>query len=116
MSSIRAYPDNVAEGTMFTQQIVVRVRWKWITAHVVFIALCVLLLMSTIIATHLSVLKNLVWKSSSSAVLHALSPSLQQEVRGIMTESELKIADQEQLVRLCNLESDGWRLLAHDSS
>lgn len=111
---MRRYGSDIANGTMLSQQIVVQVRWEWIAAHIAFIVLCLLLLVSTMIATHLSVLRRHAWKSSTSAVLHALSPSLQQEAGGILTESESKSFDREQLVRLRNTEGEGWRLQARD--
>jgi hypothetical protein len=99
---------HVANGRMFYQEIVVKVRWEWITAHVVFIVLCLLLLVSTMIATHLSALRGHRCKLSTSAVL-------QREAKGILTESEMKSFDRERLVCLRHGEGEGWRLLAHDA-
>ncbi|KAF3761181.1 hypothetical protein M406DRAFT_108428 [Cryphonectria parasitica EP155] len=111
---IRENNAEVANGTSHSQEVLVKVRWKWFAAHASFIVLCLLLLSSTLIATRLSVLKSLAWKSSPSAVLHALSSNLQHASTGILTESESTPLDQAQLVYLCNVEGEGWRLQAHD--
>ncbi|KAI1816132.1 hypothetical protein GGS20DRAFT_539656 [Poronia punctata] len=113
-NSIRSRSRDVANGTMYRDEIVVEVRWKWITAHVVFIGLCLVLLASTVVATHLSALKDHKWKLSTSAVLHALSPSLQLDTKGITTDSEMSSLDREQLVSLRHVEDEGWRLVSHD--
>jgi hypothetical protein len=112
--SIRRSSNQVANGTMYKEELLVKVRWKWIAAHVAFVALCVLLLVATVVATHFSDLRDHAWKSSPSAALHALNPGLQMEGGGVTTVSDMLASEREQVVRLCVVEDEGWRLVPHD--
>jgi len=112
---MRSRSSDFANGTMVEQEIVVQVRWRWIASHVVFIFLCLVLLAYTMIATHFSVLRDHRWKVSNSAILHALSPSLQLNAKGISRETQMSSSDREQLVYLRHVEDEGWRLVAHDA-
>ncbi|KAI2624404.1 hypothetical protein GGR54DRAFT_575637 [Hypoxylon sp. NC1633] len=113
---VRSRGYMVANGTTFAQVIVVEIRWSWIAAHAAFVGLSLLLLACAMVQQQLSSIKVPAWKSSSLALLHAMDPSLKQEPRGITNESEMSALAQEQHVRLCLTENDGWRLQSVDRS
>ncbi|KAB5528991.1 hypothetical protein GE09DRAFT_1228738 [Coniochaeta sp. 2T2.1] len=110
---IRMNAGSDFNGIIHKDELIVR---KWISAHIAFILLCMLLLGATIIQTRMSVLRSLAWKSSTSAVLHALSPALQRSAKGISMVSETMAFDSSQLVRLCQIENEGWRLVPEGRS
>jgi len=101
---------NTAEGVIWLQTTIVAVRWRWFSALVIFAALSVMLLASTIFIHQTSQLRHSAWKSSNLAVLHALDSHLQQELQGIQRQSRLSVQDEEELVRLMQTPDSGWRL------
>ena len=111
VNSMRRYPDAQANGEMFNQESIVEVRWKWIIAHAILIAFCVLFLVSTMIVTRSSILGGATWKSSTSALLRALSPGLQKDFQGI-SKRFMEASDRKQRVRIINVDDEGWRIVA----
>ena len=109
-------PEFVSKGTVWLQVVVVRIRWRWITAHIALIILSLLLLTGTIVNQYKSSLTCDTWKSSSLVVLHALDSRLQQDLNGISTHSELAALDQAQRVRLGRTNAGRWGLLTQDKS
>jgi hypothetical protein len=101
-------------GIVYHQVSIVDIRWKWIAGHILFAVLSSVLLFLTIIHQQFSPLRAKPWKSSSAAVLHALDPALQQELKGILSQSEMDSQDIEVLVRLLPTDDGEWRLMTRE--
>jgi len=102
----------VAIGTVFEPLTVVHIRWPWIAAHACFALFSAGLLLATILCHRASPLRGQEpWKSSGVAILHALEPDLQRDLKGIAKVSELQGRAGEHRVRLEKGE-EGWRLVS----
>lgn len=101
---------SLAQGDVWQHVTIVVVRWQWITAHVSFAALSIILLVATIANQRISPLRSEAWKSSQLAVLHALDPDTQTDMQGIVDHKELLSRDGKPQVRLVRVADDGWRL------
>jgi hypothetical protein len=81
----------VATGNVFQPLTVVHIRWPWIAAHASFALFSAGLLLATMLCHRASPLRGQEpWKSSGVAILHALEPDLQRELRGVAKMSELQ--------------------------
>jgi hypothetical protein len=101
----------VAIGTVFEPLTVVHIRWPWIAAHACFALFSAGLLLATILCHRASPLRGQEpWKSSGVAILHALEPDLQRDLKGIAKMSELQGRAGEHRVRL-EYGEEGWRLV-----
>jgi len=102
----------VVTGIVFEPFTVVHIRWPWIAAHATFALFSAGLLLATILCHRASPLRNHEpWKSSGVAILHALEPDLQRDLKGIAKISELQSRAGEHRVRLENGDK-GWRLVS----
>ena len=102
----------VATGTVFEPLTVVHIRWPWIATHACFALFSAGLLLTTIVCHRASPLRgHEPWKSSGMAILHALEPDLQRDLKGIAKMSELQGRAGEYRVRLEKGE-EGWRLVS----
>lgn len=101
---------SLAQGDVWQQVTIVVVRWQWITAHVTFAALSIVLLVATIANQRISPLRGEAWKSSQLAVLHALDPDTQANMHGILNHKQLLSRDEKPQVRLVRVADDDWRL------
>jgi hypothetical protein len=99
------------QGVVNEQVSIVVVRWKWITGHIIFAVLSITFLAVTLLHQHFSPIDAKPWKSSSAAVLHALDPALQQELRSILSQSAMFSQDGAVQVRLLPADDGGWRLV-----
>ena len=105
-------PPTVATGTVFEPLAVVHIRWPWIAAHACFALFSAGLLLATILCHRASPLRGQEpWKSSGVAILHALEPDLQRDLKGIAKMSELQRRAGEHRVRL-EKGDEGWRLVS----
>ncbi|KJR87401.1 uncharacterized protein SPSK_02061 [Sporothrix schenckii 1099-18] len=78
----------LVEGTAWTTETYVHVRWGWLAFLGAQIAICIAFLVFTIAATHIS--ETMVLKSSPLAVLVALGQSGREAVGNLSTEADMK--------------------------
>ena len=106
------HSPTVATGIVFEPLTVVHIRWPWIAAHACFAIFSAGLLLATILCHRASPLRGQEpWKSSGVAILHALEPDLQRDLKGIAKMSELQERAGEHRVRLEKV-IEGWRLVS----
>lgn len=107
-------PDNEyksAIGSVQAQVTLVHIRWPWIGAHASFALFSIGLLAATMLSHRASPLRgHEPWKSSGVAILHALEPDLQREMRGVAKMSEMQVRGEGRVVRL-EEGDEGWRLV-----
>ena len=72
--------------------------------------LSLLFIITTLVYQRMSLSKTQAWKSSSLAVLRAISPQLQEELGGSAKPSTLNHQGGRTIVRLETADGDGWRL------
>jgi hypothetical protein len=111
-TSLCRLEDNSHLDRGLPRSLATRPKSKWIAAHACFALFSAGLLLATIICHRASPLRGQEpWKSSGVAILHALEPDLQRDLRGIAKMSELRRRAGEHRVRLENGD-EGWRLVS----
>jgi hypothetical protein len=101
-----------ADGDVFAQVTVVHIRWPWITAHVCFTLFSIGFLGATILSHRASPLRGIEpWKSSGTAILHALEPGLQKQMGGVEKVSAAQQRGLGRLVRLKQVRGGRWMLV-----
>ncbi|KAJ4330353.1 hypothetical protein N0V95_010070 [Ascochyta clinopodiicola] len=101
----------VANGTAFVQQNVVRVRWAWVAAPVVFCAASLLFFVTVVVLCSLRrTAKPPLWKSHAVATLRCLDPELHRELGSLLGRTSLSCAAGKESVRLVQ-DGDGWLLV-----
>lgn len=109
--------DRVANGTIWLESTVIVVRWQWITAHIVFALLVVILLVISIIYQAWGDLREVgALKSSSLAVAHALHPTLQRQFGSVERSSMMHDRDRNHMAKMTPVADGGWRLVAVPNS
>lgn len=101
---------NTAKGVIWLETTIIAVRWRWFSVLVIFAALSLILLVSTIFIHQTSQLRHGAWKSSNLAVLHALDSDLHRTLQGIQKQSRLRVQDEAEFVKLMITPDSGWRL------
>ncbi|KAJ4289568.1 hypothetical protein N0V90_010897 [Kalmusia sp. IMI 367209] len=98
-------------GIAFVQENIVRVRWSWIAAPIVFSAASLLFFVTvvTLCSIH-GTAKPPLWKSSTVAALRCLDPHLHRELGGPPGRMVLSGAADKQNVRLVR-DGEGWLLV-----
>jgi uncharacterized membrane protein len=92
-------------GTSYKTEIFVDVQWVWVTMLFVFVVLSLLFFATTVIRQRSAML----WKSSSLAALHGLTPELQHSLGGLSRETSMEEQAKGIMVKLID-RGDGWRL------
>jgi hypothetical protein len=110
---IRMQPrPTLQPGTLMREQVVVEVRWAYVTAPILFTVLSIGFFSATLIYQQVvwtrAPAKH--WKLSSLAVLHALKPDIHQAMGGLTSTSVLNQQAGKTHVRLEDCGPDGWRL------
>lgn len=106
-------PSQIAvQGIAWHETTIVSIRWEWIIGPAVFATFAVLFVLTTILSFWQDERCH-TWKSSTSALLHALGPQLLQQEDGLVKPSQLRHLDQKMAVRLTrNPGHTDWRLVS----
>jgi hypothetical protein len=109
---MRDWPNaKVVNGTAFVQQNVVKVRWAWIVAPIVFCAASLLFFVTVVVLCSLRrTVKPPLWKSSAVATLRCADPDLHRELGGSPGPMSLSGSVGKENVRLLR-DGEGWLLV-----